>query len=182
VLRWEVLVSPDGSLWTTAVDDEPPLPVGGTHQVEIGGLAGSAAYQVEVIAVTPCGASTPAQAVVPTTPAPTSSACAPSSMTLGPATAERVTSGAAAGTLTTDVTVVVTSPGQCTGGVFVFADTGHGIVSTALTESGTYSYSGTLPGVTQAWGLGVHEVYAYSGASPAATGVLCVEEQGAGTC
>ncbi len=181
VLRWQVLVSPDGTTWTTAIDDEQPLAVGATHQVEIGGLASGVAYQVEVIAVTPCGESGPYTASAPATPALSAAPCEPSSMTLGPATAERVRSGASAGSLTSDVTVVVTSPGACAL-MFAYADTGHGLVSTTLTQTGTYTYSGTLPGLTQVWALGVHPVQVWAGSPSNQTALLCVEEEGAGTC
>jgi prepilin-type N-terminal cleavage/methylation domain-containing protein len=187
VTRWEVQVSPDGSTWTTAIADEPPLPVGSTHQLELGGLAGTTAYQVQVVAVPACGGTPQTFAASgATTPPPASSGCAPGSMTLGPAVADRVSSGAAAGMLTSDVTVVVTSPGACAAGLSVSADTGEGVVTATLSAVGTYSYTGTLPGLAQGWSLGVHDVQAFAGATPVgtpvATGVLCVEAEGAGTC
>jgi prepilin-type N-terminal cleavage/methylation domain-containing protein len=182
VARWEVQLSLDGSTWTTAVADEPPLAPGATHQLEIGGLAPSAAYQVQVVATTVCGGTDPFLAAAPTTASVASTDCLVGSMTFGPAIGERVTSGAAAGTLTSNVAIVVTTPGSCASGLLAFVDTGDGIVTAGLAQSGTNSYVGTLPGLTQVWGLGVHAVTIYEGATAAGSGALCVEEQGAGTC
>jgi prepilin-type N-terminal cleavage/methylation domain-containing protein len=185
VTRWQVQISPDGTTWTTPIADEQPVAVGLTHQLEIGGLAPKAPYQVHVVATTACGVLPPFAATAGSTPSVASSACAVGSMTLGPATADRITTGAAAGMLTTDITVVVTTPGACASALLVTADTGQGLVTTVLTPTGSYSYVGTLPGVTQQWNLGVHNVEVRPGGVPpaVATGVLCVEQQGAvATC
>jgi hypothetical protein len=66
------------------------------------------------------------------------------------------------------------------------------VVTNALAPagSGSYSYIGTLPGLTRTWDLGPHEVQVFAGApSPTlptsgavATAVLCIEEQGSGSC
>jgi len=186
VARWQVQVSADGgNTWTTPIDHEPPLTPPAVHQLEIGGLAASTAYQVQVVAVTTCGTSElfpqpPQPPVSATTPGP-SSGCG--SMTLGPSTAERVKTGASAGMLTSDITVVVTANGSCSTGVAVQADTGEGPVTVPLFPAGASTYVATLPGLSQMWGLGLHPVQVLGTGQPAPpTGVLCVEPEGAGTC
>jgi prepilin-type N-terminal cleavage/methylation domain-containing protein len=186
VARWQVQVSPDhGATWTTVIDDEPPLtspPL--THQLEIGGLAANTTYQVQVVAVTTCGALEafpPAASPVSATTSGPLSGCG--SVTLGPSTAERFTNGASAGMLTTDVTVVVTATGSCSTGVAVQADTGLGPVTVPLLPAGPSTYIATLPGLAQPWGLGVHQVQVLGTSQPAPpTALLCVEPEGAGTC
>jgi prepilin-type N-terminal cleavage/methylation domain-containing protein len=183
VAFWQVQISPNGGTWTTPVSDEQPLAAGATHQVHIGGLEQDQKYKVQVVATTVCGATQSFSDTSPRTPSVASSACSVGSMTFGPADAQRVTSGPSAGTLTSDITVVVTTPGTCDPlGMQVYVDTGHGSYLLPLSPTGAYSYVGTLPGVTQMWDLGVHQVYVYAGVTPAGSGVLCVEEQGSATC
>jgi prepilin-type N-terminal cleavage/methylation domain-containing protein len=198
VTQWQVQVSPDGTTWTTAVPDERPLAPGQMHQVEIGGLAGVDTYAVQVIALSACAApqSFPATAGgTPKTPAATSSACTPGSMTLGPPVAERIPTGASAGLLTAGIEVVVTTPAPCASGLWVGAvASGGAVVSTGLTATpsttGTYSYVGTLPGSTFTWDLGTQQVQVFPGppafvlptSGQVAAAVLCVEEQGSNSC
>jgi prepilin-type N-terminal cleavage/methylation domain-containing protein len=184
VARWQVQVSSDGgTTWTTVIDHEPPLSTPpAIHQLEIGGLAASTVYQVRVVAVTTCATSDVFPAPGPATTSGPLSGCG--SMTLGPSTAERFTQGASAGMLTSDISVVVTATGSCSAGVAVQADTGLGPVTVPLLPTGQPStYVATLPGLTQQWGLGVHEVQVLGTTQPAPpTGVLCVEPEGVGTC
>jgi hypothetical protein len=188
-------VSPDGSTWTTAIADEAPLPPGATHQVEIGGLAATDAYAVQVVAVSSCSApvtfpAVPAGAGPPSTPASPDSACTPGSFTLGPAIAIRSATGG--GSLTGGITVVVTTPVVCASGFSVSTtsttESGGTVLDAVLNRQpgGSYSYVGTLPGSPAEWDDGVHAVSLYAG--PTATGAviataeLCVEEQGQSSC
>jgi prepilin-type N-terminal cleavage/methylation domain-containing protein len=195
VTQWQVQVSPDGSTWTTAIADEAPLPPGATHQVEIGGLAATDAYAVQVVALSACAApatfpAVPAGAGPPSTPASPDSVCTPGSFTLGPAIATRSATGG--GTLTGDITVVVTAPVVCPSGFSASTtsttELGGTVVDTVLSRQpgGSYSYVGTLAGSPAEWDDGTHVVDLYAG--PTATGPviataeLCVEEQGQSSC
>jgi prepilin-type N-terminal cleavage/methylation domain-containing protein len=185
VSYWEVQISPDGSTWTTPIADEPPLVPGATHQLEIGGLSPNAAWHVQVVATNSCGGVQTFPATSPTTPSVSSTDCLVGSMTLGPADAERISTGAAAGYLTSDVVVILATSGSCPIALFVRADTGQGPASGLLVPHGSNAYVGTLSGLTQAWTLGVHEVDAYNPpdvTNAIGTAELCVEEQGAATC
>ena len=195
VTQWRVQVSPDGTTWTTAIADEAPLPPGATHQVEIGGLAATDTYAVQVVAVSACAdpvtfPAVPAGAGPPATPTSPDSACTPGSFTLGPAVATRSASGG--GVLTGDITVVVTTPVVCASGFSVSTtsttESGGTVVDTVLTREagGSYSYFGTLPGSPAEWDAGVHAVNLYAGPTASgtviATAELCVEEQGQSSC
>jgi prepilin-type N-terminal cleavage/methylation domain-containing protein len=193
VTGWRVQVSPDGgTTWTTAVADEPPLAPGTTHQVEIGGLAAADTYTVLVVAESSCGEAPFPQGSVPATPAAVGSSCTPGSFTLGPAVVTRSATGPPPGILTGDISVVVTSPVACPTGFSISTITttaGGGIVvGTVLTQSssGSYSYVGTLPGATETWDLGMHQVDLYAGPSASGTVIgtaaLCVEQEGTSTC
>lgn len=195
VTQWQVQVSPDGSTWTTAVADEAPLPPGATHQVEIGGLAATDSYAVQVVAISACGDPVTFSAVLAVggsaaTPASADSACTPGSFTLGPAVVTR--SAAGGGVLTGDITVIVTTPVVCPSGFSVgttsTTESGGTVVDTVLTREagGSYSYFGTLPGSPAEWDAGVHAVNLYAGPTASgtviATAELCVEEQGQSSC
>ena len=198
VLKWQVQVTPEGrATWTTPVPDEQPLPPGALHQIEIGGLAATGSYDVQVIAVTPCPgppfAATPGATRV--TPASSDSSCSPGSFTLGPAVVARTPTGPPPGTLTSNITVTVTTPVPCPSGFTVTVNatkppppTAPVIVQAALAQSpsGSYSYVGTLTGSSASWDLGTHIVNLYAGSTTTgpviATAELCVTEQGVATC
>ena len=195
VTQWQVQVSPDGTVWTTAIADEAPLPPGATHQVEIGGLAATDSYAVQVVAISACGDPVTFSAVLAVggsaaTPASADSACTPGSFTLGPAVVTR--SAAGGGVLTGDITVIVTTPVVCPSGFSVgttsTTESGGTVVDTVLTREagGSYSYFGTLPGSPAEWDAGVHAVNLYAGPTASgtviATAELCVEEQGQSSC
>ena len=98
------------------------------------------------------------------------------------------------GSLAGDVRVVVTLPAPCPSGVWV------GTISNALNgdvisnplapDSSGMSWTGVLPGGTDFWDLGLHQVEVGAGVAdpynlpaPAlATAVLCVEQQGTASC
>jgi prepilin-type N-terminal cleavage/methylation domain-containing protein len=199
VIQWQVQVSPDGPTgpWTTAIADEPPLPPGAVHQVEIGGLAATDAYAVQVVALSGCTlpqAFPASPGTTPATPGPTGSGCTPGSFTLGPPVVTRSPTGPPPGALTTDITVVVTTPSHCPSGFWVGAQAAAAgpPVTVALTRTsvGKYSYAGTLAGMSEVWDLGLHQVELFTGlpsvgplpTDPIATAVICVEQEGASSC
>jgi len=98
------------------------------------------------------------------------------------------------GALAGDVRVVVTLPVPCPSGVWVgtISNALNGdVISTALTPDHTgMAWSGVLPGTTDFWDLGLHQVEVGAGppdpynlpTSVLATAVLCVEQQGSTSC
>jgi prepilin-type N-terminal cleavage/methylation domain-containing protein len=188
IVRWAVQASPDGTVWTTVIADEPPLAAGQVHQVEVGGLQPTDSYAVRLVAYAACGQSgtSPAAVTSSATPAVSGSGCAVSAVSLDAPVAPRSASGA----LAADLTVLATVTSGCPDGLWVAVQTsGQAVESVALTAGSGGWYSGTLPAAGP-WDLGPHAVEVGTGTVPmaslptsaSAVAELCVEQAGDPTC
>jgi prepilin-type N-terminal cleavage/methylation domain-containing protein len=193
IVAWAVQDSPDGgTTWTTALNDEPPLAVGLTHQIEIGGLTPGTSYEVRLQAFGACGApglSTAGTAAGPITATLDAPDCTIGAVSLSAPVAVRQPDGSLSG----DLTVVASTATGCTAGLWAGVVTaGTTVAAVPLTVEpgpGGWWFSGSLDAAGP-WDLGPHTVEVFSGlpvagplpSPPLAVAEMCVAQVGGASC
>jgi len=189
IVSWAVQVSPDGSTWTTAVNDEPPLTPGASHQIEIGGLSPGVVYAVRLLASGACG--DPGVSPATTAAGPTTATLSAPDCTVGAVSlSSPVATRQADGSLSADVTIVASTASGCTAGLWAGVLTSGTAVTEVPLEAEAGGWFSASLDAAGPWDLGPHTVEVFSGtliAGPlptvsVAAAELCVTQPGGTSC